>query len=275
MNKLLKSNYTESYYYLPIKNNNKKKIILVFSLAIIILLALIYILQKTKSKTFYPFDDVETFYEAKNRHHDYYNQIEDNKDVDAITKNIDRKTIDSLYFVKTIELLNSKRNDIYNNSVSFTEKFQNIQSVIDDYNSNKLNLTSPELLSNELKEQVNLIYNDLYDYQFERNWEKRIVKLNETIKQELDKNASNTLSSFGKKTDVKYQNIEIIDSTILQMDQNLHEILYDVKIERKYDGLVGLKKYYGTGKWQVSLDKNNKSDVQVFLVEDNYKDEFE
>ena len=275
MNKLLKSNNTETYYYLPIKNNNKKKKLIVFSLAIIILLALIFMLPETNSKPNYTFDDVETFKEVKNRHHDYYSQIEVNNDVDAINKNIDRKSIDSLYFVKTIELLTSKRNDIYNNSVSFTEKFQSIKSAIDDYNSNKLNLTSPEFLSNKLNEQVALIHIDLYDYQFERNWEKRIVKLHEAVEQELEKKASNTLSSFGKKTDVKYQNIEVIDSTITQMDQNLHEIIYNVKIDRKYDGLMGLKKYFGTGKWKVSLDKNNKSDVQVFLIEDNYKDQLE
>lgn len=275
MNKLLKSNHTETYYYLPLKNNNKKKKIIVFSLVIIILLALIFILSETNSKPNYTFDDIETFKEIKNRHHDYYSQIEVNNDIDVINKNIDRKIIDSSYFVKTIELLNSKRNDIYNNSVSFTEKFQSIQSVIDDYSSNKLNLISPEFLSNKLKEQVTLIYSDLYDYQFERNWEKRIVKLNEAVKQELEIKASNTLSSFGKKTDVKYQNIEVIDSTITQMAQSIHEIIYNVKIERKYNGLVGLKKYYGTGKWKVSLNKNNKSDMQVFLIEGNYKDELE
>lgn len=35
------------------------------------------------------------------------------------------------------------------------------------------------------------------------------------VEEELEKNASTSLSVIGEKTDLKYQNIEVIDSTIM------------------------------------------------------------
>ncbi len=75
-----------------------------------------------------------------------------------------------------------------------------------------------------------------------------------------------------KKTEIKYQYINRLDSTIIQMSSDIREINYDIKIERKYEGLIGDKKFFGTGKWKVRMDKKNKNGIEIFLIEDNYKD---
>jgi hypothetical protein len=77
---------------------------------------------------------------------------------------------------------------------------------------------------------------------------------------------------LGQETEVKYQDIQIIDSTIKQMDLDLREIIYNLKIERRYVGLFGDRRFFGTGKWSIKLNKNDMSVIEVMLVEDEYND---
>ncbi len=116
--------------------------------------------------------------------------------MDVINKSIDRKSVDSLYLIKILSLLDFKRNEIYNNSFSYSNKLNQIQLVLDDYNKNKLNLNSQIPLFDDVDKKFELIEYDLFNYQFEKNWKKRIYKLNEFIEAEIEKKGSHIASVF-------------------------------------------------------------------------------
>ena len=272
MTKLLKSNSNYETYYYPVKQNNFKKWgIIVFVLAVFVAV-LVYFFKKD-SEIIFNFDDITSFKQSKERHLDYFNQIAAFEG-DVIIKNSQRKTVDSLYLVKNIELLRNKRTEIFNGSFNYSSKLEYIQGYIEDYNRNRLIIESPIILLNQLEEELKNYEIDLNYYQFEVVWKKRIIELNKRVRNEVLKNAISFKSKiFGSKTEVISEKIQIIDSTIVQINNEVREIIYEYNVDRVYEGSFGKKRYFGNSKWQVVLNKNNKNFLQINIVENNLRDE--
>jgi hypothetical protein len=272
MTKLIKNNSNYETYYYPVKQNNFKKWGIIIFLMVLFVTVLVYFF-KTDSEITFDFDDITSFKQNKERHLDYFNKIAAFEG-DVIKKNSQRKTVDSLYLVKSIELLRNKRTEIFNGSFNYSSKLKEIQTYIDDYNRNRLIIESPIILLNQQEEELKSYENDLNYYQFEVLWEKRIVELNKRVKNELEKNAISIKSKlFGSKTEVVSEKIQIIDSTIVQINNEVREIIYEYNVDRVYEGTFGKKRYFGNCKWQVVLNKKNKNFLQINIVENNLRDE--
>ena len=272
MTKLLKNNSNYETYYYPVKQNNFKKWALIIFVLVVIVTVLVYFFKKDSEMKF-EFNDITSFKQSKERHLDYFNQIAAFEG-DVIIKNSQRKTVDSLYLVKNIELLRNKRTEIFNGSFNYSSKLEYIQGYIEDYNRNRLIIESPIILLNQLEEELKNYEIDLNYYQFEVVWKKRIIELNKRVRNEVLKNAISFKSKiFGSKTEVISEKIQIIDSTIVQINNEVREIIYEYNVDRVYEGFFGKKRYFGNSKWQVVLNKNNKNFLQINIVENNLRDE--
>jgi hypothetical protein len=272
MTKLLKSNSNYETYYYPVKQNNFKKWGIIVFVLVVFVTVLVYFFKKD-SEIIFNFDDITSFKQSKERHLDYFSQIAAFEG-DVIIKNSQRKTVDSLYLVKNIELLRNKRTEIFNGSFNYSSKLEYIQGYIEDYNRNRLIIESPIILFNQLEEELKNYEIDLNYYQFEVVWKKRIIELNKRVRNEVLKNAISFKSKiFGSKTEVISEKIQIIDSIIVQINNEVREIIYEYNVDRVYEGSFGKKRYFGNSKWQVVLNKNNKNFLQINIVENNLRDE--
>lgn len=275
MTKLLKNNSNYETYYYPVKQNNFKKWALIIFVLVVIVTVLVYFFKKDSEMKF-EFNDITSFKQSKERHLDYFNQI-GSLEGDVIIKNSQRKTVDSLYLVKNIELLRNKRTEIFNESFSYSSKLKDIQGYFEDYNRNRLIVESPLILLNQLDEELKNYEIDMNYYQFEVVWEKRKIELDKRVKNEISKEAiSNKSKLLGSKTEVISEKIQIIDSTIVQINNDVREIIYEYNVDRVYEGSFGSfrkYRYFGNCKWQVVLNKNNKNFLQINRVENNLRDE--
>lgn len=272
MTKLLKSNSNYETYYYPVKQKNFKKWGIIVFVLVVFVAVLVYFFKKD-SEIKFEFNDITCFKQSKERHLDYFNKIAAFEG-DVIIKNNQRKTVDSLYLVKNIELLRNKRTEIFNESFNYSSKLKDIQIYIDDYNRNRLIIEAPINLLNQQEEEIKNYENDLNYYQFEVLWEKRIIELNKRVKNEVVKNAISIKSKlFGSKTEVISEKIQIIDSTIVQINNDVREIIYEYDVDRVYEGFLGKYRYFGNCKWQVVLNKNNKNILQINRVENNLREE--
>jgi hypothetical protein len=258
-------------YYLS-KQKKYKKVFLSVLVVILLFLVYFFLFNSISIQIDFTFKDVKTFKDAKSRYLDYYSQIENDKDIEIPAKNLQRVKVDSLFLLKSLDLLRNKRNEIYNSSSSFSDKLNNAQFLLEEFQTNRVNLTSPIILFDKIKAEVKLIEVDLKYFQFEHKWATRKDLLQTYVVKEISKRASHSLTSLGQETEVKYQNIQIIDSTIKQMDLDLREIIYNLKIDRQYVGLLGDRRFFGTGKWSIKLNKNDMNVIEVMLVEDEYND---
>jgi hypothetical protein len=273
MTKLLKSNSNYETYYYPVKQNNFKKWGIIIFVLFVIVTVLVYFFQKD-SEIKFQFNDITSFKQSKERHLDYFNQIAAFEG-DVLIKNSQRKTVDSLYLVKNIELLRNKRTEIFNESFNYSSKLKDIQIYIDDYNRNRLIIESPINLLNQQEEELKNYEIDMNYYQFEVVWEKRNKELDKRVRNEISKEAISFKSKLtGSKTEVISEKIQIIDSTIVQINNDVREIIYEYDVDRVYEGFFGKKyRYFGNCKWQVVLNKNNKNFLQINRVENNLREE--
>ena len=272
MKQLTTNNSNQTYYY-PINNNKFKKYLLLLLLVIFSILLVYFIWGKkniidVKVKNF-TFNGVEAFQDCRQRHIDYYNEIL-HSNSDVLTKTNQRKTVDSLYLLKTIELLESNRTEIFNSNFTYSNKLENLNRIFESYNLNRLVVENPIDLTTKLREELDIYNNDLKFYQNEIIWSKRKIEVEREIKNHLDNNA---VAKYGPvyDDDVQSQDIQAIDS-LIDSNSDERKITYTYYIEREYKTRFGLWKYSGTGKWEVLLNIKNGSAIQVNLIEPHFTD---
>jgi hypothetical protein len=274
MKKMIKSNSDETYYY-PVKRTKSLKLGLIISLS---LLAIFFILKillnndpgSTDAKNNFTFEDISSIKDSKNRHIDYYEQIL-KSEKEVIEKTKERKIVDSLYFIKIIDLLSSQRKDIFNSNFTFQDKLQKINSIIEDYNVNRLIIDGHLDYKSKLENELETINSDLKLYQNEIIWSKRNIKVKQNIDAYLEDNATGYLNNI-LTTKVISSNVKLIDSILQNSIADNKSITYTYYIERIYKTSTGTWKYSGLGKWEVSLNSNYNSDIQVKLIENGFKD---
>ena len=191
MKQLTTSNSNQTYYY-PINNNKFKKYLLLLFLIIFSILLVYFIWGKKTDPNVknFTFNGVEAFQDCRQRHIDYYNKIS-NSNSDVLTKTNQRKTVDSLYLLKTIELLESNRKEIFNSNYTFSNKLENLNKIYESYNLNRLVVEKPNNLVNELRQELDNYNNDLKFYQNEITWSKRIIEVEKGIMNHLDPDSDN------------------------------------------------------------------------------------
>jgi hypothetical protein len=271
--KQLTTNNTNQTYYYPINNNKFKKYLLLLILAIFSTILIYFIWGKKNTiendVDNFTFNDISAFKDCKQRHIDYYNEIL-HSNSDVLKKTNQRKTVDSLYLLKTIELLESNRKEIFNSNFTYSNKLENLNRIFESYNLNRLVVENPINLTTKLREELDIYNNDLKFYQNEIIWSKRIIEVEREIMNHLDDNA---VAKYGPvyDNDVQSQDIQAIDS-LIESNSDERKITYTYYIEREYKTRTGLWKYSGTGKWEVLLNIKNGSGIQVNLIEPHFTD---
>jgi len=271
MKQLTTNNSNQTYYYSI--NSNKFKKYLLLLLLVISSSILIYFIRGKKitddNVRNFTFNGSETFQDCKQRHIDYYNEIS-HSNTDAIKKTNQRKTVDSLYLLKTIELLESKRIEIFNSNFTYSNKLENLNRIFESYNLNRLVVENPINLTTELREELDRCNNDLKFYQNEINWSKRIIEIEKEIKNHLDHETKGDVPpALSRYKLISQDIIQLKDSISQELHTDKRNITYTYYIERNYKYLLSTKKYYGTGSWKASLNSNNGSGIQVNLIDDD------
>jgi hypothetical protein len=267
MKQLTTNNSNQTYYYSI--NSNKFKKYLLLLLLVIFSSILIYFIGYQKiiddNVKNFTFNGIETFQDCKQRHIDYYNEISHSNN-DAIKKTNQRKTVDSLYLLKTIELLESKRIEIFNSNFTYSNKLENLNRIFESHNLNRLVVENPINLSTELREELDRCNNDLNYYQNEIIWSKRKIEVERKIYILLDEKTKDKFDVRFPGYKLLAQDIQLKDSTV-NTTNDQRTMTYTYYIERRYEYLYSPKKYSGIGKWQVSLNMKNGSGIQVNLID--------
>lgn len=202
------------------------------------------------------FRRINTFDSLAFIRNEYNNQITE-KNYNIETTNKYRKEIDSLYWSRMIEVLDSSITHTIDLDLSAAQKITKILAIKESYNQYKYS----GILSKENEESIKIIFDKLESglvrLRHLQAWDNRRNNLLNTVKQF----GRDKFKPFSGYADVEAEIIDIIDSVKLTNEGDVKKYEYTVSYMKIYNGFYKWKAL-GTGNWLVSC-RNDQTYIEV------------
>ena len=214
------------------------------------------------------FEGINYFDSAVSRRYEFIKQT--NK------KNYDREDIkllineiDSLYWEKIIQILDSTSLAIYELKISPSQRILRINELKEDFSKSKIT----GYFSNQNEEDINKILEKIAMYLVKlrhlQAWDNRRVELITAVK---DFSRNKFKGFFTGKIDLEIETINLIDSVEISDEAEEKKMNYRIKYLKIYKGDVNRYEAYGIGEWQVKCHNNSSYLEVINLCPDCYKE---